>query len=76
MKTQLNSNFHAINRRFFRQLFCRITPLLHVVQTFLNEPALYEAITDLPENLDFLTTIITIATHSAFPAIQGEVLII
>lgn len=56
---------------FFGNCF-RITPLLHVVQTFLNEPALYEAITELPVNLDFLTTIISIATHPAFPTIQGK----
>lgn len=54
------------------QLFLhRITPLLKVVQTFLNEPTLYEAITELPSNLDFLTTIISIATHPAFTTIQG-----
>lgn len=57
---------------FSALVFGRITPLLHVVQTFLNEPALYEAITDLPVNLDFLTTIISIATHPAFSTIQGK----
>lgn len=64
----LSTFFHV----FVSDCNSSITPLLRIVQTFLNDPTLYEAVAELPEHLDFVTTIITIATHAKFASIQGE----
>lgn len=51
--------------------FHRITPVLKIVQIFLNDNALYNAIVDLPTSTNFLGAVTTIATSKKFAAIQG-----
>lgn len=52
----------------------RVTPIVNVVQTFLNEDKLYNAIVDLPENMNFLGAITTVATHPKFSVLEGEII--
>lgn len=49
---------------------------MNVVQTFLNDDKLYHAIVDLPENMNFLGAITTVATHPKFPVLEGKIIII
>lgn len=50
-----------------------MTPVVNIVQTFLNEDKLYHAIVDLPETMNFLGAITTIAGHSKFNVLQENV---
>lgn len=70
--------FHQITSIFtyfvvvvFSYFSYRVTPIVNVVQTFLNEDKLYHAIVDLPENMNFLGAITTIATHPKFSVLEG-----
>lgn len=61
---------------YFHLIFCidfRITPIVHFVQTFLNEDALYNAIHDLPVKHNFLGAIQAIAGNPKFPLLQGSI---
>lgn len=53
-----------------------VTPILHIVQTFLNEPALLHAVNDLPASGNFFGAITTIATHARFAFVQQQIAII
>lgn len=48
-----------------------ITPIINIVQTFLNEDKLYHAIADLPDNMDFIGTVMSIATHPKFKVLES-----
>lgn len=49
-----------------------ITPVLNIVQTFLNEDKLYNAIVDLPQTANFLGSITAVATHAKFKVLEGN----
>lgn len=49
-----------------------VTPIVNIVQTFLNEDKLYHAIVDLPETMNFLGSITTVATHPKFKVLEGN----
>lgn len=53
--------------------FHRITPIVNIVQSFLNEDKLYHAIVDLPGTGNFLGSITTIATHPKFKVLEENV---
>lgn len=52
---------------------CRITPIVNIIQAFLNEDKLFHAIVDLPSNANFLGTVTTIATHPKFKVLEDNV---
>lgn len=52
----------------FRSL--SVTPVLNIIQTFLNEKDLFEAVTGLPKSKEFLPLITKIATHEKFKYIE------
>lgn len=41
------------------------------MQTFLNEDKLFHAIADLPDKMDFMGTVIDIATHPKFHVLES-----
>lgn len=47
-----------------------ITPVLNIVQTFLNNEDLYEAVVGLPVSMEFIPLITKLATHSKFKYIE------
>lgn len=47
-----------------------VTPVLNIVQTFLNDDELYEAIISLPKTMEFIPLVTKIATHSKFKYIE------
>lgn len=47
-----------------------VTPILNIIQTFLNEVKLYDAIIQLPIDKNFLKTVITIIGHPEFNYIR------
>lgn len=47
-----------------------VTPVLNIVQTFLNEKDLYEAVVGLPKSMEFIPLITKLATHSKFKYIE------
>lgn len=49
-----------------------VTPVLNIVQTFLNEDKLYHAVVDLPDTANFLGSITAVATHSKFKVLEGD----
>lgn len=51
-------------------LYYRVTPVLNIVQTFLNEKDLYDAIADLPKSKNFISLVTKLATHSKFKYIE------
>lgn len=51
----------------------RLTPILNIVQTFMNEPTLMAAIVDLPEERSFIGTVTTIYTHKKFKYLQDNI---
>lgn len=63
-----NTNF-VLAFLFFHVL--SVTPIVNVVQTFLNEDVLYNAIIDLPEKMNFFSSIRAVVFHAKFPALQG-----
>lgn len=48
-------------------------PILNIVQTFLNEPALLNAVNDLPASGNFFGAVTTVATHARFAYIQQQI---
>ncbi|KAG5682948.1 hypothetical protein PVAND_012265 [Polypedilum vanderplanki] len=48
------------------------TPVLNIVQTFLNEKDLYKAIVDLPKTMDFVSLVTKLATHPKFKYIESN----
>lgn len=51
---------------------CSVTPVVNIVQTFINEDKLYHAIVDLPKSGNFLGSITTVATHPMFKVLEGR----
>lgn len=51
-----------------------MTPVLNIVQTFLNERDLYSAVVDLPKTKEFIPLITKLATHAKFKYIESEFL--
>lgn len=49
-----------------------VTPVVNIVQTFINEDKLYHAIVDLPKSGNFLGSITTVATHPMFKVLEGR----
>lgn len=49
---------------------CRVTPVLNIVQTFLNEKDLYNAVVDLPKTMEFIALVTKLATHPKFKYIE------
>ena len=49
-----------------------VSPVVNIIQTFMNEDDLYHAIVDLPATANFLGTITTVATHAKFPVLEGK----
>lgn len=49
-----------------------ITPVVNIIQTFLNEDKLYNAVVDLPTSANFLGTITSIASHPMFNVLESE----
>lgn len=62
---------HKIRYSIFHLCFS-ITPVVNIIQTFLNEDKLYNAVVDLPTSANFLGTITSIATHPMFNVLEGE----
>ena len=58
--------------KYFFFLFPRITPLLNIVQTFLNEKDLYDGVVNLPKTMEFIPLITRLATHSKFKYIESK----
>jgi hypothetical protein len=48
----------------------RVTPVLNIVQTFLNERDLYTAVVNLPNTMDFVSVVTKLATHPKFKVIE------
>lgn len=59
-----------------KNLNFRLTPILNIVQTFMNEPTLMDAIVDLPEERSFIGTVTTIYTHKKFKYLQENISIL
>lgn len=55
---------------------CSVTPILNIVQTFLNEPTLLRAINDLPSSGNFFGAVTAVATNPRFAYIQEQITII
>lgn len=53
-----------------------VSPILNIVQTFLNEPLLFDALTTLPETANFLGAVTTVATHPRFKYLEQQIGII
>lgn len=51
----------------------RVTPIVHIVQTFLNEDDLYHALVDLPEKMNFFAAIKALVYHPKFSLLQSNV---
>lgn len=51
-----------------------VTPVLNIVQTFLNEKDLFDAIVDLPKTMEFIPVITKLATHAKFKYIECKLL--
>lgn len=49
-----------------------VTPLLNIVQIFLDTPALYDSVTKLPKDKNFIGTVTTIVTNGRFKEIEGN----
>uniref|UniRef100_A0A336KWA0 CSON000491 protein n=1 Tax=Culicoides sonorensis TaxID=179676 RepID=A0A336KWA0_CULSO len=49
-----------------------VTPVLNIVQTFLNEEKLYNAIINLPIEKNFIGTVISVVTHPQFKYIENN----
>lgn len=47
-----------------------VTPVLNIVQTFLNEKDLYELVVGLPKSMEFIPLVTKLATHSKFKYIE------
>lgn len=47
-----------------------VTPLLNIVQIFLDTPVLYDGVVSLPLDGNFITTVSAIVTHSRFKDIE------
>lgn len=60
-------NFTAVNLFHFR-----VTPILNIIQTFLNEPKLYKAVINLPVEKNFIGTVISVVTHPMFKYIESN----
>ncbi|XP_059616632.1 glucosylceramide transporter ABCA12 [Phlebotomus argentipes] len=53
-----------------------LTPALNIIQTFLNEPSLFDAVTGLAERLEFIPAIIAIAANKKFSILEGNIKVI
>lgn len=51
--------------------FCSITPIVNIVQTFINEDKLFHAIADLPVSMNFIGSVMDIATHPKFKVLES-----
>lgn len=49
-----------------------MTPILNIVQTFLNEEKLYNAVIKLPVEKNFIGTVISVVTHPKFKTIESN----
>uniref|UniRef100_A0A2M4A096 Putative abc transporter n=1 Tax=Anopheles triannulatus TaxID=58253 RepID=A0A2M4A096_9DIPT len=47
-----------------------VTPVLNIVQTFLDNQALYDAVVELPVDRNFISSVTTIVTHAKFKDIE------
>lgn len=66
--------FFFLKFLYFIICFCySITPVVNIVQTFMNEDALYQAIINLPLSANFLETITAVATHPKFQLLEDNV---
>lgn len=53
-----------------------VTPILNIVQTFLNEPLLFDALVSLPETANFLGAVTAVATHPKFKYLEHQMAVI
>lgn len=51
----------------------RLTPILDLAQTFMNERALMHAIVSLPEERNILGTVTSIYLHPKFKYLEGKI---
>lgn len=49
-----------------------VTPLLNIVQIFLDTPVLYDSVTKLPVDKNFIGAVTTIVTNGRFKEIEGN----
>lgn len=49
-----------------------VTPVLNIVQIFLDTPQLYDAVIKLPQDRNFIGTVTSIVTHGRFKEIESE----
>ena len=47
-----------------------VTPVINIVQTFLNEKDLYNAVVELPKTMEFIGLITKLATNPKFKYIE------
>lgn len=47
-------------------LIFRLTPILNIAQIVMNEPVLMNAVVNLPEERNFLKTVVAFYTHKRF----------
>lgn len=52
-------------------LVISITPVLNIVSTFLNENNLYSSVVELPETMNFMGLVTTLALHPKFKYLEG-----
>lgn len=52
--------------------FSRLKPVLNIVQTFLNEDALYKTIIELPEKANFVSSALALVSNSKFSYLESE----
>lgn len=62
----------CLNLKTYFYFDIRVTPVLNIIQTFLNEKDLYDAVVNLPESMEFIPLITKLATHSKFKYIENN----
>lgn len=58
---------------FYSYVTHSITPIATIIQTFINEDALYQAVVNLPLSTNFLEAITVVATHPKFGLLEDNV---
>lgn len=56
--------------KFYERFIHRVTPLLNIMQIFINEPILMEAVTNLPKEKNFVGAVTKVYTHKKFKNLQ------
>lgn len=57
----------------FQLLLLSVTPVLNIIQTFLNEAALYDTILQLPTTMNLLGAIISFAMNPKFKYLEENI---